>query len=93
LRARSRPRLLGLLAVAAVIVAVVVLNLLKPGPPSPIPLHRAPATACTQHWVGSWAESPSGVSQTQTLANQTARMIIAPHLGGDVSPTGTELRR
>jgi lysophospholipase L1-like esterase len=71
-----------LAAVAAVLVVVVVINVLKPGPPSPIPLRRPPATACTTHWVGSWEASPSGVSVTQPLADQTLRMIIAPHLGG-----------
>jgi lysophospholipase L1-like esterase len=64
------------------IVAVVVVNLLKPGPPQPSPLHRQAAKACPEHWVGSWEGSPSGLSQTQPLANQTVRMIIAPHQGG-----------
>jgi lysophospholipase L1-like esterase len=68
--------------VAALVVAAVVANLLKPAPPNPIPLRRPAATACTEHWVGSWATSPSGVSLTPSLAHQTVRMIIAPHLGG-----------
>jgi lysophospholipase L1-like esterase len=67
--------------VAALIVAAIVLNLVKA--PYPRPLHRPAATACTDHWVGSWATSPSGVSLTQPLANQTVRMIVAPHLGGN----------
>ncbi|MDQ6775187.1 MAG: GDSL-type esterase/lipase family protein [Actinomycetota bacterium] len=67
---------------AALFVAAIVVNLLKPGPPGPIRLRRPAATACTQHWVGSWAASPSGVSLTQPLANQTVRMIVAPHLAG-----------
>jgi lysophospholipase L1-like esterase len=65
-----------------VIVAVVLVNLLKPGTPQPTPLHRPAAQACTEHWVGSWAASPSGVSTDRPLADQTVRMIIAPHLGG-----------
>ncbi len=65
------------------IVAAIVLNLLKSRSPYPAPLHKPAATACTEHWVGSWAASPSGVSLTQHLADQTLRMIIAPHLGGD----------
>jgi lysophospholipase L1-like esterase len=64
------------------IVAVVVVNLLKPGTPAPVPLHRQAARACPEHWVGSWEASPSGVSTTQSLEYQTVRMIIAPHLGG-----------
>jgi lysophospholipase L1-like esterase len=81
LRASSRLRG-GLAIVAALLVAVIVINVLKPGPSAPIPLHRPPATACTVHWVGSWTASPSGVSLTQHLADQTLRMIVAPHLGG-----------
>lgn len=50
--------------------------------PYPGPLRRPAATACTEHWVGSWAASPSGVSLTQPLADRTVRMIIAPHLAG-----------
>jgi len=63
---------------------IIILNVLKPGPPAPVPLHRPAATACTEHWVGSWAASPTGVSTTQPLADQTLRMIIAPHLAGSV---------
>jgi lysophospholipase L1-like esterase len=74
----------GLAVAAAVIVAVIVLNLLKSGPLRPPPLHRRAATACIEHWVGSWEASPSGASLTQPLADQTLRMIIAPHLGGSV---------
>jgi len=73
-----------LAVVAALLVVVVVLNVLKPGRSVPIPLHKRPATACTEHWVGSWEASPSGVSLTQPLADQTLRMIIAPHLGGRI---------
>lgn len=46
------------------------------------PLSRPAATACTEHWVGSWAASTSGLSLIRPLADQTLRMIIAPHLGG-----------
>lgn len=60
----------------------IVLNLVKPRPPYPRPLHKRAAGACTVHWVGSWTASPSGASLTQPLARQTLRMIIAPHLGG-----------
>jgi lysophospholipase L1-like esterase len=39
--------------------------------------------ASGQHWVGSWETAPSDPSQTQTtLEDQTLRMIVAPHLGG-----------
>jgi lysophospholipase L1-like esterase len=68
--------------VAVLVAAAVVVNLLKPGPSSPTPLRRPAATACTEHWVGSWTASPSGLSLTQPLTDQTLRMIIAPHLGG-----------
>jgi|tagenome__1003787_1003787.scaffolds.fasta_scaffold20984805_3 lysophospholipase L1-like esterase len=35
------------------------------------------------HWVGSWTASPGdGGFSRALLANQTLRMIIAPHLGG-----------
>ena len=68
---------------AVLVVAAIVANLLKGTSPYPIPLKKPAATACTQHWIGSWAASPSGVSQSQTLENQTVRMIIAPHLAGD----------
>ncbi|HEY5317096.1 MAG TPA: GDSL-type esterase/lipase family protein [Solirubrobacteraceae bacterium] len=66
------------------IVAALLLIPGKPGAPSPIPLRRPAATACAEHWVGSWSASPSGVSLTQPLADQTLRMIIAPHLGGSI---------
>ncbi|HWF73474.1 MAG TPA: GDSL-type esterase/lipase family protein [Solirubrobacteraceae bacterium] len=65
---------------AALLVVAIVANLLKA--PYPRPLNRPAATACTAHWVGSWATSPSGVSLTQRLADQTVRSIIAPHLAG-----------
>lgn len=80
---QARRRLVGLLAVAAAIaIAVALLTAGRPRAPSPIPLRRPAATACPAHWVGSWAASPGGVSLTQPLANQTLRMILAPHLGG-----------
>jgi lysophospholipase L1-like esterase len=44
----------------------------------------ATAARCTTHWVGSWAASPSDASIDQPLADQTLRMIIAPHLAGGV---------
>jgi lysophospholipase L1-like esterase len=68
--------------VAALFVAAIVVNLLKAPPPQPIPLHKPAPKACTDHWVGSWGASPSGVSVTQRFSHQTLRMIIAPHLGG-----------
>jgi len=67
------------------VVAIVVGLLLSAGKtrsPYPPPLHRSAATACAEHWVGSWAASPSGVSLTQPLVDRTLRMIVAPHLGG-----------
>lgn len=81
MNARRRLRLL-LAVVAALLLAAVIANLLKTRAPYPRPLHRAAAAACTTHWVGSWAASPSGDSVTQSLADQTVRMIVAPHLGG-----------
>lgn len=39
---------------------------------------------CTTHWVGSWGASPSDASGTHRLADQTLRMLIAPHLGGGI---------
>jgi lysophospholipase L1-like esterase len=44
----------------------------------------ASAPVCRVHWVGSWAASPSDASAEHPLANQTLRMIIAPHLGGGI---------
>jgi lysophospholipase L1-like esterase len=44
----------------------------------------ASAVQCsTQHWVGSWAASPSNASTSRTsVAHQTIRMIVHPTLGG-----------
>jgi len=68
-------------AAAAIVVLVVLLTAGKPRSRIP-PLRRRAAITCTEHWVGSWAASPSGVSIIQPLEDRTARMIIAPHLGG-----------
>ena len=52
---------------------------------------RAPSVCTANHWVASWAASPTDSSTPidaaafpvpQTLADQTLRMIITPHLGG-----------
>ena len=43
---------------------------------------RSAAAACRQHWVGSWAASPSDGSLSRLLVNQTLRMIVSPHLAG-----------
>jgi lysophospholipase L1-like esterase len=40
------------------------------------------AASCSEHWVGSWAASPSDGSLLQLLTSQTLRMIVAPHLAG-----------
>lgn len=49
------------------------------------PLDHAEAASsrstCRPHWVGSWITSPSD-GLGAALANQTLRMIVAPHLGG-----------
>ncbi|HEY5317972.1 MAG TPA: GDSL-type esterase/lipase family protein, partial [Solirubrobacteraceae bacterium] len=46
---------------------------------------QSSAASCAPHWVGSWSASPSDASLLQpTLVDQTARMIIAPHLGGTI---------
>ena len=42
----------------------------------------AAAESCADEWVGSWGASPSNASLTQPLANQTLRMVVAPHLEG-----------
>ncbi len=40
------------------------------------------ATPCPRpHWVGSWMTSPSDAS-ARALTDQTLRMIVSPHLGG-----------
>ena len=50
------------------------------------PAQAWPAAPCSQsHWVGSWTASPSdGGESRAVLADQTLRMIIAPHLGGSI---------
>ena len=60
--------LLALLAAAACLLAV------SPG--------ASAAAPCTPHWVGSWAASPNDGSLLQPFADQTLRMIVAPHLAG-----------
>jgi len=65
-----------------VIVVVLLITVGKSGSTNPIPLRRPVPAACTEHWVGSWEASPSGVSLDQPLLDRTVRMIIAPHLGG-----------
>lgn len=50
----------------------------------PAPPVRSPDTGCAgKHWVGSWAAAPSdgGVSRL-VLAEQSLRMVVAPHLSG-----------
>lgn len=69
-------------AVAALVVVAVIVRGLNQASPYPRPLNRPAATACTEHWVGAWAASPSGTGLAQTLSDQTVRMIVAPHLGG-----------
>jgi hypothetical protein len=70
-RSRRTPivrALLALLAAAACLLAV------SPG--------ASAAAPCTPHWVGSWAASPNDGSLLQPFADQTLRMIVAPHLAG-----------
>jgi lysophospholipase L1-like esterase len=47
-----------------------------------VPGALAATPSCANHWVGSWSAAPSDGSLTQQLANQTLRMIVAPHLAG-----------
>ncbi len=51
-----------------------------------LPAGRAAALTplCTTHWVGAWAASPSDASRANRLADQTLRMLIAPHLRGGI---------
>ena len=67
---------------AALLVAALIVRALKHTAPYPRPLHRPAATACSPHWVGTWAASPSGTGLSQSLSDQTVRMIVDPHLGG-----------
>jgi lysophospholipase L1-like esterase len=57
------------------------------------PAHRAQLPSCSaRHWVGSWIDSPSDADSAIDASldlfaggpNQTLRMIITPHLGGNV---------
>ncbi|HEX4108047.1 MAG TPA: GDSL-type esterase/lipase family protein [Solirubrobacteraceae bacterium] len=63
--------------IAATVLAALALALLPTGTG-----HASTASACPSHWVVSWGASPSDASQTQTLDDQTLRMIVAPHFGG-----------
>ncbi len=59
----------------AAIVAILLLALL------PV---SAGAACSGSRWLGAWTASPSDGSATQpVLADRTARMVLAPHVGGD----------
>ena len=62
---------------------VVVTGLVAVGWPSHSANSAPKPRSVASHWVGSWAASPSDASTTQSsLAHQTLRMIVTPHLGG-----------
>jgi lysophospholipase L1-like esterase len=50
------------------------------------PVSAKASLLCTQsHWVGSWMAAPSDAAVTRApLSNQTLRMVVTPHLAGDV---------
>jgi lysophospholipase L1-like esterase len=66
----------SLLAIALIAEAMLGIALLSTAPVA------AATPVCRVHWVGSWVASPSDPSPSRALADQTLRMIIAPHLGG-----------
>jgi lysophospholipase L1-like esterase len=42
----------------------------------------APVVCGTNHWVATWTADPSG-TLGPSLSNQTLRVILTPHIGGD----------
>ncbi len=45
---------------------------------------RVTSTCPPHHWVGTWSTSPSSAAGQQPLDDQTARMVVEPHVPGTV---------
>jgi lysophospholipase L1-like esterase len=68
------------LAVLAGLIVLIVLAVLIAGPNKKAP--TVPVATCdAQHWVGTWIASPSDALDAG-LVNQTIRLVLTPHLGG-----------
>jgi lysophospholipase L1-like esterase len=81
LRVALTRSIVGLLAAVAILLGVAPAAVA----PAAVASTDSSAASCAAHWVGSWAASPSDASLlSPTLVGQTVRMIVAPHLGGDI---------